>query len=395
MNGNLLITMSGGTTTVINATLAGVIRRAQESSKINKIYAGYPGISGFLNGNVIELTNMSEHELKVLVNTPGSGFIGTTRVRPLDELETKLFCKIANKNNIQYFINIGGNGTIKQTMHISTSIGDKITSVALPKTVDNDLGDIQFEKMLYTPGFPSCVNYWRNKVFVMNQENLGAFSHDQVLIAQTFGRETGFLAGAARIADVKRETPLIILLPEDQKTSEQVMSHIINIVNKHKRAIVILSEGYKIKELGYRYDKSGQIMYSSSNTSAAQELINLCFDNGIQARGFIPGFDQRIDNRYTTQFDIDNAYKIGEYAIEEINTGNKEFFVSIDKNLNIISIPFTEINNFSRKMPDRWISYNNFDVTDSYVSYLEKLLVGPEYKIKYINDKPYYIENKF
>ena len=41
---NLLITMSGGTTSVINATLAGLILKAQKSNLIDKIYVGFPGI---------------------------------------------------------------------------------------------------------------------------------------------------------------------------------------------------------------------------------------------------------------------------------------------------------------------------------------------------------------
>ena len=42
MSDNLLITMSGGTTTVINATLVGVLKAARRSGRIGKVLAGAP-----------------------------------------------------------------------------------------------------------------------------------------------------------------------------------------------------------------------------------------------------------------------------------------------------------------------------------------------------------------
>ena len=86
---NLLITMSGGTTSVINATLAGIISSAQQSPHIDKIYAGFPGILGFLAGKVLDLTDTTAKQRDIITYSPGSASIGTTRTKIFsnDELD--------------------------------------------------------------------------------------------------------------------------------------------------------------------------------------------------------------------------------------------------------------------------------------------------------------------
>ncbi|NRA73971.1 MAG: 6-phosphofructokinase [Rickettsiales bacterium] len=377
---NLLITMSGGTTTVINATLVGIIKEARKNAKIEKIYAGYPGISGVLNENIVDLTKIRETELNKLYYTPSSAFIGTTRVKPLNFDELKNLSDVCNIHNIKYFLNIGGNGTIKQTINISKAL-PKVKCVALPKTVDNDLGDLEFKDVLYTPGFPSCANYWKFIIKIMNQENLGACSHDKVLVTQTFGRETGFLAGCARLADKNRKLPLLILIPEDQRKIEDILEKIKYKLKKVGRLMIIMTEGYKIGDIGKQFDHTGQIMYGSSQTTSAQTMVNKCMENNIQARCFIPSIDQRSNFLYTTKEDLFHAENIGIFAIQKLIEGYTNFFASICyTDLGYIgykSIPFETIQNFSRKMPNKWIDFGNFDVTDLFVDYVESIIGTP------------------
>ena len=61
--------------------------------------------------------------------------------------------------------------------------------------------------------------------------------------------------------------------------------------------------------------------------------------------------------------------------------GHGEFLASISRSNNgeiiFTRIPFSEINNFSRAMPDHWIKKGEFDVTDEYISYVESLIGTP------------------
>ena len=95
MRKNLLITMSGGTTSVINATLVGIIKAIQDSNTGGRVIAGVPGIKGVLQESLFDLTDLSESNLKALYFTPASGFIGTTRIKPMDKDKLE---KIADKS---------------------------------------------------------------------------------------------------------------------------------------------------------------------------------------------------------------------------------------------------------------------------------------------------------
>ena len=377
--------MSGGTTSVINATLAGIINQAQNSPHIDKIFAGFPGLLGAIKEDFIELSDYSDYQLDIIRNSPGSASIGTTRTKIFNEQELKNIEKLFKSHNIGYFINIGGNGTIKQTQSIAKACKD-IFIAAAPKTVDNDLGDSECDKMWYTPGFPSCVNYWFHKTLMLNNENAGAFSHDKVLIAQTFGRDTGFIVGSMRISDPNRQTPLILLIPEDQRSPKDVVKKIKNTVKKHGRAVVGLSEGYKIKEYNFKYDLSGQPMYGSSNSTSAQELVNLCMENDIQARSYIPTIDQRQNFEYTLESDLDIAYSLGEEIISNFNKQKTHFFQTFTRS-GMDSIPLSSISNFSRKMKKEWIDYGNYDVTDKYLEYLKSFTLLSPSRDLYVGGK--------
>ncbi len=380
MKNNLLITMSGGTTNVINATLAGIIQKAQTSGWIGRIYAGCPGIRGALEGSVLDLTDLDGPQLERLYWTAASGYVGTTRIRPLEEEQILCLGEMFNAWRIGYFINIGGNGTIKQSMAVAEVLGSRIRIASVAKTVDNDLGDELFDDVLYTPGYPSCANYWRNKVWMMNQENLGACEHDKAIIAQTFGRKTGFLAGCGRLADPDRRLPLLILCPEDQQPVEKVIGAIDNTVSRFGRAMVVMSEGYEVGDLGERYDLSGQVMYGTSRTTAAQILVNLCADAGIQARAFIPGFDQRSEIHFVDGRDLQRAYQVGQFTVEQLTAGITGFLGSIARSprgpeeVEYRAIPFDEIGDYSRVMPSGWLLTGEYDVSDAYVQYAEPLL---------------------
>jgi len=378
MKNNLLVVMSGGTTSVINATLCGIVEEAKRSEKIDRIIAGFPGILGFNNDKMVDLTDLSEAQLSQLYYIPTSCFIGTTRIEK-DYFEgVEKLTEQLEKYNVTYFINIGGNGTIKQSARIS-EVAPWLRIAAAPKTVDNDLGDKEFEKVYYTPGYPSCINYWKHKISIMNLENIGAHSHDKVLIAQTFGRETGFLVGAGKLINKEGNLPILLLLPEDQQEERSVVDKIENTLRRYDRAVVIMSEGYKIGKIGEVRDKSGQIMYGSSMSTNAQNLVNLCCTHGIQARSLVPAIDQRSDGIFCTRGDLKASYELGIFTVYNLVNGENKFLSSINCNNEFIGIPFAETEDYSRKMKPEWIEYGGFDVTSLYVDYMEALIDDPLY----------------
>lgn len=379
---NVLITMSGGTTSVINATLCGLIAGVREHLGPDvRVLAGQPGILGLMEGTVRDLTAISDAELGRLYRTPTSGFIGTTRVEPVDETWSERLRQRFDEHDVGYFINIGGSGTIQQSRKIGELVGDEIAIAAVPKTVDNDFGDPEFSDTYFTPGFPSCANYWRHKTHIMNLENLGACSHDQILIAQTFGRQTGFLAACARLADPQREMPLVLLVPEDLQTPTAVVARLQEVVETRGRAIVVMSEGYDVADFAKRFDASGQIMYGSTDTTNAQLLMGACFKAGLRARVFLPGFDQRSDSRFVSTIDLESAHGVGLHAVRSLAAGERSFFSSVCRmpgalnGIGFKSLPFADLPaDMHRRLKPEWVARGEFDVTDSFVDYASALI---------------------
>ena len=119
MRNNFLILMSGGTTPVINSTLFGIIEKIKKKSSKIKIFSGYPGIDGVLKNNFIDLTKFSKSKLKKISKTPGSHIVGTTRLKKLNNTEINIFKKNLLNKKISNIINIGGNGTLQQTIDFS------------------------------------------------------------------------------------------------------------------------------------------------------------------------------------------------------------------------------------------------------------------------------------
>ena len=75
-----LVAQSGGPTAVINASLAGVIRANQLNPLYDRVLGGIHGIEGVLADQLYDLTDLSEHDLELLRQTPSSA-LGTCRYK--------------------------------------------------------------------------------------------------------------------------------------------------------------------------------------------------------------------------------------------------------------------------------------------------------------------------
>src|SRR5215470_17700796 len=78
--GNLLVAQSGGPTSVINSSLAGVIHEAGRHEAIEEIYGGANGILGILNEDLIDINDERVKTMDGLCYTPGAA-LGTCRYK--------------------------------------------------------------------------------------------------------------------------------------------------------------------------------------------------------------------------------------------------------------------------------------------------------------------------
>ena len=86
---NAFYAQSGGVTSVINASAAGVIEAARKhADKIGRVYAGKNGILGALNEELFDTSLESAEQIQALIHTPGGAF-GSCRYK-LKSLEDNL-----------------------------------------------------------------------------------------------------------------------------------------------------------------------------------------------------------------------------------------------------------------------------------------------------------------
>ncbi|MBT7092197.1 MAG: phosphofructokinase, partial [Bacteroidetes bacterium] len=192
MKGNAIIGQSGGPTSVINSSLAGVIEGASRSDAIESVYGMNYGIEGFMQEKIIDLQNQPDSVLKGLRTTPGSA-LGSSRHKVKDEDFPKIL-EVLRKYNIRYFFLIGGNDTmdtINRVEQYCKNEGYDLIGVGIPKTVDNDLFGTD-----HTPGFASAA-----RSNILNVKQAGMLARDmkkvdQFVVYQTIGRDSGWLGAA-------------------------------------------------------------------------------------------------------------------------------------------------------------------------------------------------------
>ena len=121
VKGNLLYGQSGGPTSVINASLYGVVKEALKSNEIEKIYGAIHGIKGILDEEFYDF-NENTSEIEKLPYTPGA-FLGSVRHKLKDvkddESEYLRILEVFKKYNIRYFFYNGGNDSMDTCNKIS------------------------------------------------------------------------------------------------------------------------------------------------------------------------------------------------------------------------------------------------------------------------------------
>ena len=122
LTGNLLVAQSGGPTSVINASLAGVIQEAGRHDCIEEIYGGANGILGILNEELIDINDEKKRSIDGLRYTPAAA-LGTCRYKIDFKKEPEKAAKDMDRlfevfaaHNIRYFAYIGGNDS-QDTSH--------------------------------------------------------------------------------------------------------------------------------------------------------------------------------------------------------------------------------------------------------------------------------------
>ena len=393
---NLVVAQSGGPTPVINSSLQGIIEAARDVTSIGAVYGASHGIEGVLKEELLDLSAQPRDEVSLLRFTPAAGSIGTCRYK-LKKGQDEDFQRVIDvfrAHDVGYFMYIGGNDsmdTANKVAQLAHERGLDLVAVGVPKTIDNDVGDSEFRLIDHTPGYGSVARYWMHAVQNANEENAGSSPADPVLVLQAMGRRIGFIPAAARLADPCREMPLQIYLAESPCKLEQMADQVNDQLRQRGRCIVVVSEGFDVGDVGRVQDAFGHTSFGSSKLTVAQIVVNYLNEVGLAAkgaaRGNVPGTDQRHSMAYASPVDLDEAYYLGQTALQLAAAGQSGYMATIlrqplfnEKTAGCVysvrydKVSLAEVANSERTFPAAWIAADGCDVTDDFVRYARPLL---------------------
>ena len=393
---NLIVAQSGGPSSAINATLAGVCKFAFESGKIDKVYGGLHGISGILEERIIELNSIldKDEKLDTLAMTPAAA-LGSCRKKLADykedDKEYKILIDILRKYNIGYFIYIGGNDSMdtvyKVAKYCKENNIDDIKVMGAPKTIDNDLCETD-----HSPGFGSAAKYIATTISELGYDG-DVYNVPTVNIVEIMGRDAGWLTAASGLARINgHHVPDLIYLCEKPFDINQFVSDVKRKIAEKKTVIVAVSEGVKNSEGRY----IAEVGDSKKDAFGHVELAGVGYvlknvvkrEIGCKVRSMELSLMQRCAGHIASKTDIEESkligYETAKYATEG-GAGKVGIFLRNDKNGYSVEVDFVEISKIANKVkqvPIEWINEEGNDIKQELIDYLYPLIQG-ELPLKY------------
>ena len=356
MKKNLLVAQSGGPTAVINASLSGVIWKAMQEEKMDKIYGAQHGIAGVFAEEFVELKACAEKQMEEhfpkkeeegillspfgdfllekgstkqeaayfsrLAQTPAAA-LGSCRLKlknpQEDPREFQELLSVFKAWNIGYFLYIGGNDSMDTAWKLSAYCkeqGEDIVVVGVPKTIDNDLEGID-----HCPGFGSSAKYIAASLLELERECL-VYDTKYIMIVEMMGRNAGWLTAAAALSAEKGGIPYLIYLEEQSFSKEQFQKDVEKALQQSDQVMVAVSEGIK--------DSNGKFLYTYGREEGSKDAFGHSIAGGaggvlermilekmsVKTRSIEFNLLQRCAGHLLSKTDVEESFLLGAQAVE-------------------------------------------------------------------------------
>ncbi|QDU94771.1 diphosphate--fructose-6-phosphate 1-phosphotransferase [Lignipirellula cremea] len=386
LKGNAIVGQSGGPTSVINASLAGVVEAAGKSKAIDRVFGMRFAIEGLLNDYLLDLSAEPADIWKKLKTTPSSA-LGSSRHKLTDD-DFAPILKQLQKYDIRYFFMIGGNDTmdtIHRIVEHAGAAGHEMIGVGVSKTVDNDLHGTD-----HTPGYASAARYVALSVLQSGLLARDMQRVDQFAIFQTVGRSAGWLPAAAACAKRSAaDAPHIILLPERPFDRAAFLAEVARCQKKYGFVSIVCGEGITNPDgspvsASETTDKFSNVEFGAmGGTSAAMMLHKMISDEfGWRGEFQVTESLQMCAADRAVKLDIDEAYGCGKQAVKLAEQGTSGVMVTLTRESKrnepyrsgFGQISLAEAANAERPMPDKFIRSDGMFVTKAFLEYAAPLV---------------------
>lgn len=379
---NCLVAQSGGPTSVINATVAGVVKANQMNPIYGTVYGGLNGIEGILNERLVDLTNMSEEENRILRQTPSSA-LGSCRYK-LKRENVQDFVKliqVMEKYDIETLFYTGGNDSMDTVAALSEyAKANGITNrrfVGCPKTVDNDLMVTD-----HCPGFASAAKFIATTA-MQTWLDVNVYTRQEVFILETMGRDAGWLAASSCLSGIVD----LVVLPELAFDKEVFLNEVKKCIAEKNKCYVVVSEGVRYADGTYlaageaKNDGFGHAILGG----AANALKNLILESGAASRCKVQDLStaQRCHASEQSLVDVEESFRLGMSA--HMRSMDKEFtgkMVGVKRkdtaeyDVEFFATDASNVANHVKGFPMEWMLPNYHGITEEAYNYLRPLIQG-------------------
>jgi 6-phosphofructokinase len=379
LKGNALIGQSGGPTIVINASMVGAIEAAERYPEIEHFYGAICGLTGVLNEQMISLFREDDDVIRQMRYTPSAG-LGTCRLKP-KESDLERCMEVFKAHNIRYFFYNGGNDS-QLTCHLISELAKgsdwEMQVIGIPKTIDNDLVITD-----NCPGFGSAARY---AAWAVQCAARDAMAFGNVEVVEVMGRHAGWLTGATQCG--RKEpwmAPHLVYLPEVTVDPDKFLADCQNAYDKHGYLVVAVSEGFTFGESEQAITSEKLDEFGHARLGGVAEALGHLIEEsiGVRARTDCLGNLQRAFSPCMSKVDNDEAYAVGEDAVNRAAAGENDVMITIERKQNApfefetATTSLMSVADKTKLVPDEWINADRNGVTDEFIEYCLPLLNTP------------------
>ena len=383
-----MFAQSGGPTSVINSSAAGVFLEALKSPEITKVYGAAHGIKGVLDEQFYDIGLEDKKELELLKYTPSSA-LGSVRYKlkdvSVDDTDYKRILEVFKKYDIRYFFYNGGNDSMDTCNKISKFLngsGWDCNVIGVPKTIDNDLFGTD-----HCPGFASAAKYIATTLMEINLD-AKVYNTGMVCVIEVMGRNAGWLTAAASLAGYKGLGADLIYLPEVAFDVDKFVSDVEDVLAKNdNKCIAVVSEGIKLADGRYvgEFTASKTDLFGHAQLGGVgQMLANVIKEKtGIKTRAIELSLMQRCGAHLASKVDVEEAFGAGAEAVKAAVSGETDKMVCFERDMSTGHyvckyklLPLELAANTEKTVPLDWITDNGTALSDKFVEYALPLIQG-------------------
>jgi len=386
LQGNAIIGQSGGPTSVINASLCGVVQAWLDAKPSGRVLGMRFGIDGFMRGEVIDLGREDAATRERLRSTPSSA-LGSSRHK-LRDADFEPILAMLRKHDIRYFFLIGGNDTMDTIHRVEAYCREKgypLVGVGVPKTVDNDLFGTD-----HTPGFGSAARYVALSVKQAGMLARDMKRVDQYVIFQTVGRSAGWLPASAALArSADDDAPHILLTPERPFDRDRFLAAVKACHEKYGWCSIVCGEGICYADgtpvsASTTTDTFKNVEFGAMGGTSAAMMLHRMIGDALKWRGEFQVCEslQMCAADRISPPDLEEAFACGRRAVELAAQGTSGIMVTLVRESSqpyrwsLGTVPLADVAVRAKPMPDEFISPSGTDVTPAFLDYVRPL-VGP------------------